>query len=1214
MRQFAAEQEPAEPHPNTTNMRIVTTILSCLLLTLSSVAQKKFYNLTADDVRIDSVLPCVRYDNALSYNFNDSTYTLDILYPEFIDMAGSEIAAYRKLMGDALPPALPLVDTYITQTRKVPHLTASFCPVVFRDGRYQFLVSFMLEEKAAAKHANNDVSASHDMANAKATTPLASTKEGATAASRYAEHSVLATGKWAKIRVSETGIHELTADVARRAGFSDFSKVKVYGYGGNLVPEILTDSYLRQTDDLQEIATCTVGGKRLFFADGPVSWSSSSNVVRTRNPYSNYGYYFLTESDGAPLTCKEDDILAQVASSNNGYHYLYEKDEFAWYHGGRNLYEGASIPVGETKSYKIDVHETEEEATISVYVTANTATTGEIYLNDKLKGKFNIQLIAYDKGNGAMVTFTEKLSQSNTVKIKTLTGSPVHLDYIDVTMATQRPVDINGAFPKAEYVHNITNQDLHADNGFDMVIIIPTSQNTLKQAERLKAHHEQHDGMSVRIVPADELYNEFSSGTPDASAYKRYMKMLYDKAETADKAPRYLLLFGDASFDNRMLTTDMRNASPDNYLLCFESENSFNEKDCHVSDDFLAYLDDNESMKTGDYFRATPDVAVGRFTCTTADQAKVFVDKTINYATGSPSGNWQNTIMFLGDDGNKNLHMKDVNNVADNVIRNHPGYYVRKVMWDAYKRESSSTGHRYPEATKIIKQQQAAGALIIDYAGHGSQISISHEAVLLLNDFIEFRGSNLPLWITASCDIMPFDSNGETIGEAAVLNPNGGAVAFYGTTRTVLASYNNTLNREFINNILSYDAEGKPMTIGEANRLAKVTLVNRGTDITVNKLHYTLIGDPALALALPTRDVIVEEINDEDVTKAKTIIKAGEVVKVKGHIALNGVKETNFNGLVNALVRDTKETITCKLNDTTPDGADEPFVYTDRTNILFQGSDSIRNGEFTFLFAVPRDINYTGGTGLINLYAVNNEHTLSAHGACEAFSVEGGKAGDNDGIGPSIYCYLNSPDFSYGGTVNSTPFFVAEINDKDGINASGAGIGHDMQLVIDGDIAKTYTLNDNFQFDFGSYTSGQTYYILPPLDEGQHTLRFKAWDIQNNSSTTTLSFNVRKGLTPHIASIALARNPVRDEAQFIISHDRAGAEITVEIEVMDTSGRLLWHNVTRETAANNIYKVAWDLNLDSGARMHTGVYLYRVRVSSEGSSWASKSKKMIVVR
>lgn len=158
---------------------------------------------------------------------------------------------------------------------------------------------------------------------------------------------------------------------------------------------------------------------------------------------------------------------------------------------------------------------------------------------------------------------------------------------------------------------------------------------------------------------------------------------------------------------------------------------------------------------------------------------------------------WQNSILFLGDDGNDNLHMRDENEVADYISQLYPSFLMNKVMWDAYTRESSSTGNTYPEVTSLIKQQMANGALLFDYAGHGSESQLSHEAVLKITDFEEFTNTRLPLWITASCDIMPFDGVKETIGEASVLNANGGTMAFYGTTRTVYADLNKKLNRAF---------------------------------------------------------------------------------------------------------------------------------------------------------------------------------------------------------------------------------------------------------------------------------------------------------------------------------------------------------------------------------------------------------------------------------
>ena len=156
----------------------------------------------------------------------------------------------------------------------------------------------------------------------------------------------------------------------------------------------------------------------------------------------------------------------------------------------------------------------------------------------------------------------------------------------------------------------------------------------------------------------------------------------------------------------------------------------------------------------------------------------------------------------MGDDGNQNAHMQDADTVARLVEHLYPAFQVKRVMWDAYTRESSATGNRYPDVERLIKQQMQQGALIMNYCGHGRADAISHEYVLKLADF-QNSSTRLPLWLTASCDIMPFDGQEENIGETALFNKKGGAVAFFGTTRTVYQSYNRQMNLAFTKYVLS---------------------------------------------------------------------------------------------------------------------------------------------------------------------------------------------------------------------------------------------------------------------------------------------------------------------------------------------------------------------------------------------------------------------------
>jgi len=1167
-------------------------LLATLLCGLLNIQAQRFFNLTARDVKIDSVLPQFKYSLPLGENYADSLYTVSLVYPEFINMSASDIARYKAITSDSLP-SLPIINQQIAVSRKKGSLEISFCPLAFRDKKYQVLVSFMLDVQAKAQ---------------KRSVRKAAAITRSSAAGRYAEHSVLASGNWAKIRVSKSGVYQLTDALIRKAGFTDLNKVKIYGYGGALQNETLTAEDLENYDDLKEVATCTVNGKRFFHAQGPVSWNSKTATVRTRNPYSNYGYYFITQSDDARLTVDSVSFLTSFFPSNDDYHSLHEVDNYAWYHGGRNLFENDPISTGSTHNYTLVAPSNTTNGKITIALTAGVKSGASVALNDSVLGPMIITLGDYDKGNEAVITYSVgNIKANNTISVSTTYGGPIRLDYISFTSEApaQAPNLGSDVFPEPEYVYNITNQDHHADVAVDMVIVIPTSQKLLVQAQRLKAFHEQHDSLRVRIVPSDELFNEFASGTPDANAYRRYLKMLYDRADSEKDMPKYLLLFGDCVWDNRMLTSDCKNLKADDYLLCFESENSFNEVYCYVDDGFFCLLDDGEGANPQSSDKL--DVAVGRFPVTTETDAKVMVDKTINYVNNKNAGVWQNTLMFMGDDGNNNLHMDDVNDAAENIATLHPGYLIKKVMWDSYTRVSSSTGNFYPEVTSIIKQQQANGALVMDYAGHGREDQLSHEAVLKLTDFEAFRNENLPLWITASCDIMPFDGTSPTIGEAAILNEKGGAVAFFGTTRTVYASYNKLINMAYLRHVLSF-TDGKPTTMGEAQRLAKNEMIITGQDKTTNKLQYSLLGDPAVALKMPTMSTVIDSINGRHPTSSSSVaLKAGTVAKVKGHIE----NSKDFNGMVTATVRDARELIVCKLNDASE--ADEAFQYYDRPKTLFNGSDSVVKGQFEFSFAVPKDISYSNGSGLINVYAVNNEHTLEANGAEDGFLLGGSNLDNTDSIGPSVYCYLNSPSFINGGNVNTTPCFVAQIKDKDGINATGNGIGHDLELIIDGDMNKTYVLNDNFQYDFGTYTSGSTHYDIPELKAGYHKLLFRAWDILNNSSTTELSFNVVKGLEPNLFSVDVTTNPATTSTTFIINHDRTGSDMDVDIDVFDISGRWIWTHSETGVPTTSTYTVAWNLTTDNGSRLHTGVYLYRVRISSDGSKKVSKAKKLIVL-
>ena len=233
----------------------------------------------------------------------------------------------------------------------------------------------------------------------------------------------------------------------------------------------------------------------------------------------------------------------------------------------------------------------------------------------------------------------------------------------------------------------------------------------------------------------------------------------------------------------------------------------------------------------------------------------------------------------------------------------------------------------------------------------------------------------------------------------------------------------------------------------------------------------------------------------------------------------------------------------------------------------------------------------------MTLYAMSTDKTQTAHGENESFELVGSQTAQTDSIGPSIYCYLNSKSFKNGGKVNTTPYFIAELYDDSGINTSGSSIGHDLELVIDGQTSKTYNLNEYFEFDFGDYRSGKLQFSIPELSLGTHKLQFRAWDILNNSSTVELVFEVTDNPNAGEFSVTCTSNPAHTNTQFVITHDHIGSELKVTLDVFDTAGRQVWRQTETTVPTSDTITIDWNLNVAGGSRLHTGLYLCRIRLN-----------------
>ena len=639
-------------------------------------------------------------------------------------------------------------------------------------------------------------------------------------------------------------------------------------------------------------------------------------------------------------------------------------------------------------------------------------------------------------------------------------------------------------------VGEVANQNLHALPQQDMIII--AQPNFTTQAERLAEAHRTKDNLTVRVVTPESIYNEFSSGTPDATAYRRFMKMFYDRKTSEADAPKYLLLFGDGSFDNRKLTSAWKSVDMSNMLLTYQTENSLSSQS-YVIDDYFGFLDDADNKKSLQNKKLC--LGIGRFPIRTVEQATQMVDKVISYMENKNTGSWKNNLCFMADDGSNTdgfmtEHMEFADQLAGYVESEHPEFLVNKLYYDAYKKDM--TAGTYPDVRSGLQKLLKDGLLLFNYTGHGGTTALSDEKVLTQTDINQFTYTHLPVWVTATCDFTRFDDLNTSAGEDVFLNKSSGGIALFTTVRVAYSRPNFPINDNVIRNLFERN-NGRRRTLGEVMQATKNTLSS------VYKLGFCLIGDPAVKMAYPEFGMKVTTVNGQSVDGNSISFKALEKITVEGEVLdASGQLVTDFTGIVNPTVKDSKVTVTCLKNSNKDDSP--AFTFTDYPNTIFIGNDSVRNGKFSFTFTVPKDISYSNLQGKMNLYAVDTESGNEAQGNFDNFIVGGtSDTAETDTIGPEIRAlYLNDTTFVDGGQVNTTPYFVAELWDKSGVNITGSSVGHDMMLVIDESTVLSYNLNSYYELLLGEDGTGIVKFPIPALEPGKHTAEFWVWDILNN--------------------------------------------------------------------------------------------------------------------
>jgi len=1116
----------------------------------------------------------------------------------------------------------------------------------------------------------------------------------------WKEQSVLSSGTWYKVAVSESGMHSFTYEQLREMGIQDPGSVRIYGTGARLLPEAYSQGAL---DDLEPVPVhfasgadglFSPGDQVLFYAEGPVSWSynqEESMFIHQLHPYSDKGYYFITESQGLPVLPEtlstsggspgqtitefdyrdyvEDEIYNLLRSGREWYGDIYEvnlQDNYAFRLPGHVAGDTARVRValaarsGVTSSFQIRVNNQNKgrasirSADLSTYTStyAYTKDTTVWYIpeSDNLTVSLTYnrpdsnsegwldyislnarsplvlgtedqvsfresrkagagQIRSYRVGNAANAVIWDITQPASPMQVPyTVSGSAAEFTLQEDGIREYIAFNPDGSFPSPDYTSeglgSMENQNLHGLAHPDMVIITPTE--FLEQARRLADHRSAKDGLEVEVVIQEQVFNEFSSGTPDVTAIRNFMKMFYDRSNAGGNGEscKYLLLFGDGSFANRDQPGKSNNP---NKLLTYQSPNSLSPTLSYVSDDFFGLLDTDEAMYNG-----LLDIGIGRFPVSTPEQAEQLVDKVIAYDDPANHGDWRNQICFIGDDEDSNIHMRQADELATYVNGQYPSYNINKIYLDAYPQEKTATGFRYPDVVRAINNQVNRGALIINYTGHGGTDALTAEKIVTLNSISSWSNKGqLPLFMTATCEFSRYDDyalgqdlDKTSAGEQVLLSTIGGGIALFTTTRLVYSGPNHVLNEKFYEVVFEKDQDGSNYRLGDIIAYSK-----NNTGAGVNKRNFTLLGDPSMRLSYPENYVVTDSINGIEIELFGDTVSAFDWVTISGHVETReGNFLDGFNGEVYPVVFDKEKTVETLANDNVP-----VWNFKTRNSILYSGKATVKDGRFHFGFFVPKDINYAYGFGKISYYSSDTH--IDAHGSTEQFKV-GGIGNENvvDNDPPEVTLFMNDTFFIQGGITDDHPTLLVYASDNFGINTTGNGIGHDLTATLDGNRMDAIILNEFYQANTDSYNSGIIRYPYSNLSEGRHEITVKIWDIHNNSSQETIDFMVVTSEEMLLEQILNYPNPFEGETLFSIQHNRPDRQMELQIRIYDLNGQLV--RLIKKKVFSSGYRlepVPWDGTGTGGSGLGAGTYLYQVILSTEEGETASESGKLIML-
>ncbi|WP_020531115.1 type IX secretion system sortase PorU [Flexithrix dorotheae] len=751
------------------------------------------------------------------------------------------------------------------------------------------------------------------------------------------------------------------------------------------------------------------------------------------------------------------------------------------------------------------------------------------------------------------------------------------------------------------FISKISNQDILNLSVPDLLII--SNSIFYQEAKKLAQFRESNDGLSALVVTTEQIFNEFSSGRPDISAIRNFVRYLYLKDS---KKLKYLLLFGDGSYDYKNTIETYSSIKNTNLVPTYQSRESLHPIYSYTSDDYYGFLDESEGLwSETNHENYTLELGIGRLPVATKKEAQDIVDKLIHYSTSEKTfGNWRHSITFIADDGDLNLHQKQADRLAEFVHGSYPKIVSTKLFTDAFPQLETAYGEVTPELNEHITRQIHKGSLIVNYTGHGSNQNWASEQILGLKDVISWDNyNNLPLIFTATCEYGKYDQPTQKSGaEYALLNPNGGAIALMTNTRSVFSNNNFELNQDFFQ-ILFNKPNGQNLRLGDVIKEIK----NANSGIISNR-NFTLLGDPSMQLSFPKNEIKITRINEKQVDREPDTLYTKREIKISGEIYQENSFQNNFNGELEVTLYGDPLEITTLANEK----ENTKMSFTDRNNVLFNGKASIKNGKFEILFMISDNNQISLKKGKIQCYAYSIEENTDAQGVYDNFLTSDTLSPTpTDKTQPAIDLFIHNRFFEDGGKVPPNTSLLMDVHDESGIRLGKKNQSGIIAILDPDSLNIKYNLDDYYVTEKDNFKNGYINFPLLNLSQGYHNIKIIVSDNFGNETSKTVLFEVVKPKKNIAPNVTVFPNPFSNSTTFKLDHGFIGDNINYEILFYNSLG----YQIHRQTGSMTYSRSPIFIPLELKENFSTSQLLfYKVQICAQDNQLNCSSASGKILR